>query len=132
MFMSGKMLGEDQGMSGFSRADLALAAKEVPMSEPKVDTKFYDEPLHAHWPLKEPEAPKEPKALKEASPRPRYEGSLAQRLDAALMEGGQLASMAEQLGVTKGRLRAHAKFRDLSGKYKLTEDGDVLRLKKVA
>ena len=101
------------------------------MSEPKADTKFYDEPLHAHWPLKEPEAPKEPKALKEASPRPRYEGSLAQRLDAALMEGGQLAAMAEQLGVAKGILRAHAKYRDLSGKYKLTEDGDVLRLKKV-
>src|SRR5271166_2734062 len=124
MFMSGKMLGEDQGMSGFSRADLALAAKEVPMSEPKVDTKFYDEPLHAHWPLKEPKAPKD------MSRRARYEGSLAQRLDVALMDGGQLASMAEQLGVTKGRLRAHAKFRDLSGKYRLTEDGDVLRLNK--
>jgi hypothetical protein len=51
----------------------------------------------------------------------RYEGSVAQKMDQALMKGGNLEKLAETLDVKKGVLRAHANFRAKSGKYELEE-----------
>lgn len=63
----------------------------------------------------------------------RYEGSSAQRLDNALLKGGKIEKIADDLGMNKGQVKAHAKFRARSGKFSLREDEDgTLKLTKVA
>jgi hypothetical protein len=62
----------------------------------------------------------------------RYEGSAAQKWDAALEKGGDIEALAKQAGVTKGTLRAHAKYREKSGKWALTENGNNIKMMKVA
>lgn len=61
----------------------------------------------------------------------RYEGSGAQKMDLALMRGGPISDLAEEAGVKKGMLRAHAKFRAKSGKWSMSEDGEYIQLTKL-
>lgn len=60
-----------------------------------------------------------------------YEGSFAQKMDLALQAGGTYASIAEGLGIKAAQLRAHGKFRVKSGKWKITENGDQIKMEKV-
>jgi hypothetical protein len=62
----------------------------------------------------------------------RYQGSTAEKMDVALVKGGDIGKLAEQAGVTKGALRAHAKYRAKNGKWTLTEDRDNIKMTKVA
>jgi hypothetical protein len=61
-----------------------------------------------------------------------YAGSFAETIDLALLQGGSLNAIAEKLGQTSGRIRAHAKFRVKSGKYTYTEIEDQVKMERVA
>jgi hypothetical protein len=88
----------------------------------------------ADWPGGLPPAKPTPATKPAAKPAAnlRYEGSAAQKWDVALEKGGDIGVLAKQAGVTKGALRAHAKYREKSGKWKLTENGDNIKMMKVA
>ena len=52
-------------------------------------------------------------------------------MDNVLIKGGDLEALATQAGVTKSMLRAHAKYRAKNAMWKLTEDGDKIKMAKV-
>jgi hypothetical protein len=68
--------------------------------------------------------PQTPPAPKPTRSNPRYEGSIVQQWDNALLAGGTWADIAKQVGKTAGVIRAHVKFRVKGGKWRLVEDGD--------
>jgi hypothetical protein len=70
-----------------------------------------------------------PKATAATKPKPfGYDGSLAQKMDTALLAGGTWEEIAKQAGVKPGLVRSHGKFRSAKGKYNLIVDGDQVRL----
>lgn len=75
-------------------------------------------------------APRERRAFRHTS---RYEGSIAQRYDNALLHGGTweevvgLASTPER-SVTKSQLKAHMRWRQDSGAFRFEESPDGIRM----
>ena len=68
------------------------------------------------------------KPAAKAKPAFGYDGSIAQKMDNALLAGGSWEEMAEKAGVKPGLIRGHAKFRASKGKYRLDETGDQAKL----
>jgi hypothetical protein len=77
-----------------------------------------------------PKAKESPTKATRANPR--YAGSLAEKMDKALMAGGTYADIAKAIGKPAGLVRGHAKFRAKGGKFKLVETEDHVRLEAVA
>ena len=57
-----------------------------------------------------------------------YTGSLAERMDLALLAGGTWDELATKTGVNRGVIRSHARFRGKGPKYKLIETEDHAKL----
>ena len=64
----------------------------------------------------------------------RYQGSVAEQMDQALLKGGSYEELAASIigsngkPISPGTLRAHARFRSKSGKYRLEEADDHVKL----
>jgi pyruvate/2-oxoglutarate dehydrogenase complex dihydrolipoamide acyltransferase (E2) component len=63
-------------------------------------------------------------------PKPKHSYTAAAG-DVALMKGGSIVDIAKQFGTTPGHVRTHIKYRVASGKWKLEQTGDHVKLVKV-
>src|SRR4051812_5626457 len=60
--------------------------------------------------------------------RTTYEGSMAERMDRALLQGGTWREIASNAHVQVFQVRAHARYRQSTGRAQLVIEGDTVRL----
>lgn len=61
-------------------------------------------------------------------PNPRYEGSIVQKIDNALMKGGTYDEIAKACGEPIGKVKACVRARIKSGKWRLVENDDRVQM----